>query len=82
MTAKGSGTRSGSATRTLRVEIKQDLTARRDSLVAAQEDNDTGKSFAATVSSCDHGNSSEYYGRTFLRGGDYHDSSHKHVDTC
>jgi hypothetical protein len=82
MTAKGSGTCSGSATRTLRVEIKHNLTVRPDSLVAAQEDNHTGKSFAATVSSCDHGNSAEYYGRTFFRGGDYHDSSHKHIDTC
>lgn len=83
LNAYGNGSCSGVATRTLRVEIKHDLTARPDSLVAANSSTVTGTRFFASVSSCDGGNTATYYGRSFFTSdSDYADTAHTQQHTC
>lgn len=64
--ATAGGTCSGVATRTMRAEIKQDIPARQDPLLAANEQNATTKNYSVTVTSCDNGNRATYYGRGFF----------------
>ena len=83
LTGSASGSCSASLTRSLRVEIKQDLSFRPDPLTAANEDNGTKKSYSVRVMSCDGHNNSTYYSRAFFTSvSDYHDSAHHDVQTC
>lgn len=82
MTNTGSGQCSAAATRTLRVEIKQDISFQPDPLVAANSDYGTKTQYYQTVGACDHGKTATYYGRTYFTSSPtYHDSTHykKHV---
>lgn len=81
--ATASGSCSATATRTLRVEIKQDISFQPDPLVAANSQTATARTYKVSVSSCDHGNTAKYYGRGFFTSGsDYHDTAHTTQHTC
>jgi hypothetical protein len=81
--ATATGSCSGSATRTLRVEIKHDLNLQPDALVAANSQTATTTSYRVSVSSCDHGNRGYYYGRGFFTtNSTYHDTAHTLQTTC
>jgi len=81
--ATATGSCSGSATRSLRVEIKQDLSGQPDPLLSANSDTGTKTSYRASTSSCDHGRRSYYYGRGFFTSNStYHDTAHTLQTTC
>lgn len=81
--ADGRGTCSGSATRTLRVEIKQDIPLQTDPLLAAATDYGTKTSYAKSVTSCDGGRTANYYGRAFFTTNTtYHDTASTRQTTC
>jgi hypothetical protein len=81
--ATASGSCAGTATRTLRVEIKQDITLQTDPLVAANSQTATAKSYRVAVSSCDHGKTATYYGRGFFTSqSTFHDTAHTRQHTC
>lgn len=83
MTAESWGSCNTSAYRTLRVEIKQDLSGQPDPLVAANSDSRTGTSYYAVVSSCDNRNTRVYYGRGFYtQSATYIDTPHYSVSAC
>lgn len=81
--ATANGSCAGNASRTLRVEIKQDLSAQPDPLLAANSDYHYGRTYSASVSSCDHGRTAYYYGRGFFTSNStYHDTAHTRQTTC
>lgn len=83
MTSRGTGTCTVALTRTFREEIKQDKSFQTDPLVAANSDNGTKTSYAATVTSCDNHNNATYYGRSFFTSATtYHDSGHIKAQVC
>lgn len=83
MTAKATASCSGSATRTLRVEIKHVEAITPDVLVAANEQDKTGTSYSVSVNSCDNGNTAKYYGRGFFTStSTYHDSAQHNWHVC
>jgi len=83
LTARATGTCGTSETRDMRAEIKQDLNARPDGLVAAADQYATTKNYDKSVSSCDHGNRGYYYGRGFFTSNaTYRDTAHTYHQTC
>lgn len=77
MTGTAEGSCNSSQTRSLRVEIKQDLSFSPDPLVAANTQTATTNSSYVQVRSCDNGKTATYYGRGFFTTTTtYHDSSH------
>lgn len=83
MTGKATASCSGSATRTLRVEIKHDESITPDVLVAANSQMKTGTSYSVSVSTCDDGVTALYYSRGFFPGKQTnHDSAHVRIHTC
>ena len=83
MTGTAEGSCNTSQTRTLRVEIKHDISFRPDSLVAANSETATSQSYYVQVGSCDGGNTATYYGRGFFTSyTTYHDSSHQKWHVC
>jgi hypothetical protein len=72
-----------SASRTLRAEIKQDISFQSDPLVAANSDSHYGTQYDVTVTSCDNNNSKTYYGRGFYTSSpSYVDTPHYSVKAC
>lgn len=81
--ADGKGSCSGSATRTLRVEIKQAIPQQTDPLLAAASDYGTKTSYAKSVTSCDNGKTAYYYGRAFFTTNTtIHDTATTRHTTC
>ncbi|HEV7900024.1 MAG TPA: hypothetical protein VGP31_19500 [Planosporangium sp.] len=83
MTSSSNGNCGTSETRTFRIEIKHDLNNRPDPVTAANENRSTSKNYGVSVSTCDHGTSASYYGRSFFTANaNYHDSARVFVNTC
>jgi hypothetical protein len=83
MNAQSTGTCSTTATRTFRVEIKHVMGLWPDALVSHADDLEYGTRYGARTTTCDAGNSANYYGRSFYTSSaTYHDSAHQHVETC
>jgi hypothetical protein len=83
MTATAEAGCSVRQTRTLRVEIKHDLSFQPDSLVAANTQTATTQSYYVQVKSCDSGKTATYYGRGFFATNTtYHDSAHHKWHVC
>jgi len=83
MTSSSTGSCGTSETRSFRIEIKHDLTLRPDPVTAANEQRRTSTSYSVSVSTCDHGVTASYYGRSFFTSSPtYHDSAHHYLHTC
>jgi hypothetical protein len=83
MRGTAEGSCNASQTRSLRVEIKRDVSFSPDALVAANTQTATTTSYYVQVYSCDGGKTSDYYGRGyFTTNTTYHDSSHQHWHVC
>jgi hypothetical protein len=68
---------------TLQVEIKRDVSLLPDALVTSDNEYANGKQWSLPLSSCDHGKSGTYYGRTFFTTNTtYHDSAHRAYTAC
>lgn len=81
--ADGYGSCAGSATRELRVEIKQAISGQPDPLLATGNDYRTSTSYHAHTSSCDSGQTKYYYGRAFFTtASTYHDTATTLQHTC
>ncbi|WP_431932491.1 hypothetical protein [Micromonospora sp. RP3T] len=81
--ALGEGRCSTSANRNLQVGVKQDLSLQPDPVVTHTNDNGSKTYYSGVAQSCDSGNTSTYYGRTFFTTNTtYHDSSHKKLTVC
>jgi hypothetical protein len=71
------------ATRTLVIEIKWDKTLATDPLVTSAYTTATSKDYNIAISTCDHGNTRSYYGRSyFTTKTNYHDTLHAKYKTC
>ena len=64
--ATATGSCSATATRTMRVEIRHDISNYPDALLASHDQVLTGRSYSSSTSSCDHGQTAKYYGRGFF----------------
>ena len=83
MHAEGTGVCSSDATRSFRVEIKQDMNARPDPVTSSATDSHYGFGYKARTDTCDNWNNATYYGRSFFTSSPtYKDSSHYLLDTC
>lgn len=83
MTGTAEGSCNSSQTRSLRVEIKRDVSFSPDVLVAANTQTATTNSYYVQVYSCDNGRTATYYGRGFFTTNTtYHDSSHRSAHVC
>jgi hypothetical protein len=83
MHSSSSGVCDWFATRTFRIEIKQDIALAPDPVAAHAEDYDYDANYYASVQSCDQINNGTYYGRSFFTSSaTYHDSSHIYVNAC
>lgn len=83
LVADGYGSCNGSATRTLRTEIKRAISGSPDPLLAATSDTHTGTSYHSHTTSCDHGLTEYYYGRAFFTlNSTYHDTATTRQTTC
>ena len=81
--ATATGSCAGAVTRTLRVEIKQAIPGQPDPLLAANSQTATTTSYRVSVSSCDNGKRSYYYGRGFFTSNStYHDTASTLQTTC
>lgn len=81
--ATATGSCSGSATRTLRVETKQDISFQPDPLLSANSQTATTTRYSVPTSSCDHGRRAYYYGRGFFTSNTtYHDPASTLQTTC
>jgi len=84
LSAKATATCNSSTSRVLAVEIKWDKNVLPDPLVAKNSDSGSKKSYSASVTACDGGNTRSYYARGYFTAtsGDQHDSAGKHLTAC
>lgn len=83
MIGTAEGSCNASQTRSLRVEIKRDVSFSPDALVAANTQTATSTSYYVQVRSCGNGSTATYYGRGFFTTNTtYHDSSHRNAHVC
>jgi hypothetical protein len=83
MTGTAEGSCNATQTRSLRVEIKRDVSFSPDALVAANTQTATTNSYYVQVRSCDSRKTATYYGRGFFTTNTtYHDSSHYTWHVC
>jgi len=71
------------ATRTLKVEIKWDKALSPDPLVDSAYTTTTSTTYSIGISTCDHGNTRSYYGRSyFTTNTTYHDTATQKIKAC
>lgn len=81
--ATATGSCTGSATRTLRVEIKQDIKFQSDPVLAANSQVATTTKYSVPTASCDGGQTAVYYGVGFFTSSPtYHETPHTTQHTC
>ena len=81
--ATAGGTCLGSATRTMRAEIKRDRSGLPDPLLAANSTTVYGTRYSTPVAACDGGRRDTYYGRGFFTtNSTYRDTAHTVQTTC
>lgn len=80
---EGTGECNDFGDRTLRVEVKQDLSFQPDPVAVSGSDRNPNFFYDAIASGCDNLNSGNYYTRTYFNGySDYADTSRVHIDAC
>lgn len=81
--ATATGSCSANATRTMRVEIRQDIQYYPDPLLSSNSQSKYGASYSVSTSSCDHGQTAVYYGRGFFTTDSTQlDTAHTRQHTC